>query len=430
MEPRLGHDFSSVAIHDGPAAAKAAAALDARAFTVGRDIVFGARQYAPETREGRRLIAHELAHVVQQGHGGRAPRPSQLQLSAPSEPAEREAEVAAALVVDNRAVPALRPVALGVRRACGPRALGRPKRQCERSESPAIGQQFGFVVSCDDLRPGEAARVAAFARGLRSGTRLKVHGYASEEGREAFNHALSCHRANVIVDMLRAARADCPVIAVFEHGPQALPPSRAFWRSVIVEEIRPQESRPQRPEDCARLVGSCEFYRCRQRRTGNTHPATAYYLGYGLKYCLRFSQQTRPRLSRAGQIWLDQTLLCLQEHIQRSVPYDAPPDVVKRSAFDSHPHCYVASGLCLLPPSDWMAIWASIDSSDNELRQVLVTAIDCAASLGGLGAAGIMPIHSLAAGGGYRGLMERDWQQAFGRRTRKPFPPPEATPHP
>jgi hypothetical protein len=71
FEPRLGHDFSRVRIHTDSQAAETATALQALAFTVGYDIVFGAAQYAPETPQGRRLLAHELTHVVQQGKSQR-----------------------------------------------------------------------------------------------------------------------------------------------------------------------------------------------------------------------------------------------------------------------------------------------------------------------------------------------------------------------
>jgi hypothetical protein len=71
MEARLGTDFGGVRIHTGPQAAASAAALDARAFTVGNDIVFGESAFEPDTEAGRELLAHELTHVVQQG--GAAP---------------------------------------------------------------------------------------------------------------------------------------------------------------------------------------------------------------------------------------------------------------------------------------------------------------------------------------------------------------------
>lgn len=67
MESSFGADFSRVRIHQDSTAAKAAASVNALAFTVGRDIVFGGRQYAPQTSNGRRLLAHELTHTLQQG---------------------------------------------------------------------------------------------------------------------------------------------------------------------------------------------------------------------------------------------------------------------------------------------------------------------------------------------------------------------------
>ncbi len=69
FEPRFGFDFSQVRIHADGEAASSARAIQARAYTLGRDIVFGAGEYMPSTTEGRRLIAHELAHVVQQQAG-------------------------------------------------------------------------------------------------------------------------------------------------------------------------------------------------------------------------------------------------------------------------------------------------------------------------------------------------------------------------
>lgn len=66
MEPRFGHDFSQVRVHSDAAAEQSARDVNAYAYTVGHDVVFGAGQFAPATDEGQRLIAHELTHVVQQ----------------------------------------------------------------------------------------------------------------------------------------------------------------------------------------------------------------------------------------------------------------------------------------------------------------------------------------------------------------------------
>jgi len=67
MEQRFGRDFSAVRIHTGPRGAKAADALNARAFTYGEHVSFASGEYHPGTESGRRLLAHELAHVAQQG---------------------------------------------------------------------------------------------------------------------------------------------------------------------------------------------------------------------------------------------------------------------------------------------------------------------------------------------------------------------------
>jgi Domain of unknown function (DUF4157) len=69
LETRLGHDFSRVRVRNDASAAKSARELGALAYTVGSDIVFGEEQYAPSTRAGRHLLAHELVHVVQQSRG-------------------------------------------------------------------------------------------------------------------------------------------------------------------------------------------------------------------------------------------------------------------------------------------------------------------------------------------------------------------------
>lgn len=66
LEPRLGYDLSSVRIHENETAAESARSINASAYTVGTNVVFGNNQFAPETSAGKRLLAHELTHVVQQ----------------------------------------------------------------------------------------------------------------------------------------------------------------------------------------------------------------------------------------------------------------------------------------------------------------------------------------------------------------------------
>jgi hypothetical protein len=80
METRFGVDFSRVRIHDDSNAAVLSRSLQARAFTYGDDIYFGQGEYQPETHEGKRVLAHELTHVIQQGFGEEtANHPSAIQ---------------------------------------------------------------------------------------------------------------------------------------------------------------------------------------------------------------------------------------------------------------------------------------------------------------------------------------------------------------
>lgn len=69
MEQRFGHDFSQVRVHTGSVAEQSTRDVNAHAYTAGHNVVFGTGQFSPGTYEGRKLIAHELTHVVQQGKG-------------------------------------------------------------------------------------------------------------------------------------------------------------------------------------------------------------------------------------------------------------------------------------------------------------------------------------------------------------------------
>jgi Domain of unknown function (DUF4157) len=119
MQQRFGCDFSHVRVHADPLAARAATALHADAYTIGSDIVFGPGRYAPDTARSTRLIAHELAHVLQQ-HG--TPRTAgELLIDGAGEPqAERAADA----------------VMSGLRPSVTPSARG---RLLQRQPTPAAG---------------------------------------------------------------------------------------------------------------------------------------------------------------------------------------------------------------------------------------------------------------------------------------------------
>lgn len=130
METRFGHDFSQVRVHSDEESAATTRAYGALAYTTGPDIVFGPGQYRPGTASGRRLLTHELAHVVQQ-----AGRPSAVpagDVSAPGDAAERAADVAAH-VFGRREAPD-RSLALDLRDTLRATCIYRPMVQ--RAEAP------------------------------------------------------------------------------------------------------------------------------------------------------------------------------------------------------------------------------------------------------------------------------------------------------
>lgn len=95
LEALFGRDFSGVRIHTGSRAAASARVLHARAYTVGSDIVFAEGEFQPWTHAGQRLMAHELAHVVQQSRGDEAPaRSHELEADAASDAVSRGQRVA------------------------------------------------------------------------------------------------------------------------------------------------------------------------------------------------------------------------------------------------------------------------------------------------------------------------------------------------
>lgn len=101
MELCFGHDFSQVRIHSDAKAAESARAIDALAYTVGRDVVFSSGRYSPRKRGGRQLLAHELAHVVQQ-QGLSSVSLTSLSINRPDDRYEKEADRAATTLTEMR----------------------------------------------------------------------------------------------------------------------------------------------------------------------------------------------------------------------------------------------------------------------------------------------------------------------------------------
>jgi proteasome lid subunit RPN8/RPN11 len=134
MESRFGHDFGPVRIHAGQDAADSARALGAGAYTAGSSIVFGQGRYAPATRGGRELLAHELAHVIQQERGGRPAGAA----------AEREAARTGALAARGRGRPV--PVRLGAHGLQRQPETGTPEPVPVKDKPPATDAQDAAAI--------------------------------------------------------------------------------------------------------------------------------------------------------------------------------------------------------------------------------------------------------------------------------------------
>lgn len=150
MEGRFGgHDFSGVRVHTDARAADSARSVNALAYTVGKHVVFGSGQYAPSTRSGQHLLAHELTHVLQQSGSG-ATRQNKLAIGAENDPAEHEADRIANTVLSENTRNAVRTTAsagpvLRRQRAQSPPYTTAQTRD-ERRNSPPIRNADGSTV--------------------------------------------------------------------------------------------------------------------------------------------------------------------------------------------------------------------------------------------------------------------------------------------
>jgi hypothetical protein len=147
FEPRFGRDLGTVRVHTDSIAAASARAVNALAYTVGRDVVFGAGQFAPHTSQGRRVLAHELAHTVQQSAGGDSQRVAPLRISDPADAAEREASDIADRVMVGGGVGPLELASAGV--------LHRVPPEDAKKQTPADELEDPFAIQCPAIPEGK-----------------------------------------------------------------------------------------------------------------------------------------------------------------------------------------------------------------------------------------------------------------------------------
>ena len=182
IEPRFGHDFSRVRVHTDARAERAARTIGSEAYTIGSDIVFAAGHFNSTSYSGRSLLAHELAHVVQQR--GTTGDDRKDVLSRPSDPGERAADAAAKAVVAGQPVPQ--------QPAFGAATVARKPAGTTKAAEPRPGFLIHVVINEPEGVNGHEFCVRAIMQGHRIGReetehllatgRLHCYGWASTRG--------------------------------------------------------------------------------------------------------------------------------------------------------------------------------------------------------------------------------------------------------
>ncbi len=222
MERRFGVDFSGVRAHTDSNAVQMSRELNAEAFTHGRDIYFGAGRYNPGTSAEKRLLAHELTHVVQQN--GVSP----LFLTGKnSENTMPNSQVLSIVSPEFRA-PAT------IQRACGSIAIGPTPSHCNLVPKSPNGMRYLFRGGCDTFEVGQRSRLYAVAKALLSGATADILGMASSDGRAGFNESLSCHRADAAAAVFAASGKSSNIARIEATGEVPGTDNDANFRAVDI----------------------------------------------------------------------------------------------------------------------------------------------------------------------------------------------------
>jgi len=190
FEPRFGMDFSDVRVHTEGIAEEAAKSVNARAFTLGKNVFFGTGQYQPASTEGRRLLAHELTHTVQQSKDRNS-----------------------SLIVQREGDPTQIPPGM----ACPPAA----------STPSGTSSVFEFPNARTDLNALQKAEIENFVinwHALGGNINVRLDGYASKPGPDRLNWTLSCDRALAVqAELMSPSSGATPgipgsYIEMYAHG--------------------------------------------------------------------------------------------------------------------------------------------------------------------------------------------------------------------
>jgi hypothetical protein len=197
FEPRFGHDFGAVRLHTGAAAERSAAAVGARAFTLGNDVVFGRGELAPDTPAGRHLLAHELTHVVQQAPLVARRQPLVQRAPAPGAGGNGSPLGAGSAALSSAAGSAAEPSAAG------------PAGDSAATE-PAAAAASESAAAASDAAASNSATAAASESAAASDSAAAASGSAADAGSDSAAAAAPDSAANPISDSAAGAEPVAP----------------------------------------------------------------------------------------------------------------------------------------------------------------------------------------------------------------------------
>jgi outer membrane protein OmpA-like peptidoglycan-associated protein len=231
MEPRFGQDFGDVRVHADRKAGESARKVNALAYTVGQDVVFGAGQFAPHSGRGRGVLAHELAHVVQQR--GSIARGTTLSAMPPGQAQLQR-------LGDLDKIPAGLPCAT------------------ESTTPSPITDSILFENRISALNATNHAQIENVVlnwRAAGANQTVRIDGFASQRGTDELNWRLSCERAMAVANDLMHPSSGTPgipasFISIFMAGETAeFGPESENRRATIV--LGPSPIRPVPPSTTA-----------------------------------------------------------------------------------------------------------------------------------------------------------------------------------
>ena len=237
MERRFGHDFSQVRVHSDARAGESADVVNAQAYTVGRDVVFGAGRFSEQSAEGQKLLAHELAHVAQPSEAG------SQGISQPGDAGEREADRAAEGFARGETVKVGNARGAAIQRQSFPdfkpdfnRAVAASDKILEEA-SPFVAAALGsetldsYDTGKSELKPAHLTKLVTLAHRIEVLLRkydrstITVIGHADTVGAESSNLELGQQRADVVKQALSDLGVSDAIISTESKGegaPQAV----------------------------------------------------------------------------------------------------------------------------------------------------------------------------------------------------------------